>query len=65
MKKSVLEKSFIGALFVLTLLIFSFAEKDSKKLDSLYKNAYSGKSQKVVPSATEQLPLANINVIRN
>jgi len=36
MKKAILERNIVVVLFVLVLVIFSFAEKDSKKLDSLY-----------------------------
>ncbi|HWJ28982.1 MAG TPA: hypothetical protein VNS32_20735 [Flavisolibacter sp.] len=65
MKKSVLEKIFIGVLFIIALLTFSFAERDSKKLDTLYKGTTAGNIQKEVPSVTGQLPLANINIVRN
>lgn len=39
MKRKGIEKSLVILLFVLVLAVFSFAERDSKKLDRLYKTA--------------------------
>ena len=39
MKKNGIEKSLVILLFLLVLVVFSFAERDSKKLDRLYKTA--------------------------
>jgi hypothetical protein len=39
MKRKGIEKSLVILLFVLVLVVFSFAERDSKKLDRLYKTA--------------------------
>lgn len=39
MKRKGIEKSLVILLFVLVLVLFSFAERDSKKLDRLYKTA--------------------------
>lgn len=36
MKRAVVERNIVVALFILVLIAFSFAEKDSKKLDQLY-----------------------------
>jgi hypothetical protein len=36
MKKSVLEKSFVAALFVLVMIVFSFAERDTQKAFEKY-----------------------------
>jgi hypothetical protein len=36
MKKSKLERSLVVVLFILVLVIFSFAERDSKKVSRLY-----------------------------
>ena len=36
MKKAVVERNIVVVLFILVLIAFSFAEKDSKKLDRLY-----------------------------
>jgi hypothetical protein len=39
MKKSLSEKHLVVVLFVVVLVIFSFADRDSKKLDKLYTTA--------------------------
>lgn len=36
MKRAVVERNIVVVLFVLVLVLFSFAEKDSKKLKQLY-----------------------------
>lgn len=36
MKKEGVEKNLVVLLFVMVLVVFSFAERDSKKLDKLY-----------------------------
>jgi hypothetical protein len=36
MKKAILEKTTVAVLFVLVIVVFSFAERDSKKLVQLY-----------------------------
>lgn len=36
MKRAILERNIVVVLFVLVLVVFSFAERDSKKLDRLY-----------------------------
>jgi hypothetical protein len=36
MKRAILERNIAAVLFVLVLIVFSFAERDSKKLDRLY-----------------------------
>lgn len=36
MKRAVVERNIVVALFILVLIAFSLAEKDSKKLDQLY-----------------------------
>ena len=36
MKKAILEKNIVALLFILVLITFSFAERDSKKLKQLY-----------------------------
>jgi preprotein translocase subunit YajC len=38
MKNTVSEKNIVVILFVLVLVIFSFAQRDSKKLEQLYTN---------------------------
>jgi len=39
MKRNGIEKILVILLFFLVLLVFSFAERDSRKLDKLYKTA--------------------------
>lgn len=48
MKKSLLEKSFVVVLFVLVMLAFSFAERDTQKLFEKYNT----KSTVEVPKQT-------------
>jgi hypothetical protein len=36
MKKTIIERNIAVALFLLVLIVFSFAERDSKKLNQLY-----------------------------
>jgi hypothetical protein len=36
MKRAIVERNIVVVLFILVLIAFSFAEKDSKKLDQLY-----------------------------
>jgi hypothetical protein len=39
MKRAVIERSLVVVLFVFVLVLFSFAERDSKKLKQLYTDA--------------------------
>jgi hypothetical protein len=48
MKKSLVEKGTVVVLFILVLVVFSFAERDSKKLVDLYTR-----------KSTVQKPLVN------
>lgn len=48
MKKGI-EKGLVVFLFVLVLVLFSFAEKDSRKLDRLYKTAQPVRQNNPVP----------------
>lgn len=62
MKKG-LEQRVMMFLFVLVLVIFSFAEKDSKKLDRLYKTTQllrnNNRVQTVQREQPVQVPVAN------
>ena len=40
MKKALLERNMVVVLFVLVLIVFSFAERDTKKLDQLYNKHF-------------------------
>ena len=46
MRKKGLEQTIVILLFVLVMVVFSLAEKDSRKLDRLYKTAQSLQQQK-------------------
>jgi hypothetical protein len=61
MKKKVLEQLIVILLFILVLVVFSFAERDSRKLDRLYKTAQL--VQKKVSTHTTQAPPASANNI--
>ncbi len=50
-------------LFVLVLVVFSFAERDSKKLDRLYKTAQLIQNAEHPPSV--QVPPAPVKSISN
>jgi len=39
MKRALLERNLVIILFVLVLVVFSFAERDSKKLEKIYSAA--------------------------
>ena len=39
MNKALLERNIAAVLFVLVLVVFSFAERDTKKITELYRNA--------------------------
>ena len=60
MKRALVEKNLVVVLFILVLIVFSFAERDSKKLDHLYSNPTVGKmklQQTVTASAPEQISI--------
>lgn len=56
MKKQGLEQLLVVLLFILVLVLFSFAERDSKKLDRLYKTAQILQQKQSTP--TVQQPAA-------
>ena len=57
MNKKGIERNIIVLLFVLVLVIFSFAERDSKKLEKLYTTAQLLKdSSKVLSEVATYLP---------
>ena len=39
MKKAIVERNLVVILFILVLVVFSFAERDSKKLERIYKTS--------------------------
>ena len=39
MKKAIVERNLVVILFILVLVVFSFAERDTKKLERIYKTS--------------------------
>ena len=63
MKSNGLERTLVILLFVLVLIVFSFAERDSKKLNRLYKTAQLLQKKERTP--TVLLPPAPVKSIGN
>jgi hypothetical protein len=63
MSKKSIERSTIALLFTLVLIVFSLAEKDSKKLEKLYTTTQLIKkgSQALSDVAAEITPATNSN----
>jgi hypothetical protein len=64
MKTNGIERILVILLFVLVLVVFSFAERDSKKLDRLYKTAQLLQKKKHTLTMV-QLPPATSKTISN
>jgi len=63
MKKAIIERNIVVVLFVLVLIVFSFAERDTKKLDRLYMKGAesfttSPKEKNLASAEPEKKPLA-------
>lgn len=63
MKKAIIERNIVVVLFVLVLIVFSFAERDTKKLDHLYMKGTesvttSPKEKDFASAELEKKPLA-------
>ena len=63
MKKAIIERNIVVVLFVLVLIVFSFAERDTKKLDRLYMKGTesvttSPKEKDFASAELEKKPLA-------
>jgi hypothetical protein len=57
MNKKGIERNIVVLLFVLVLVVFSFAERDSRKLDKLYTTAQLlKKSTPVLSTVVAELP---------
>ena len=56
MKRTVLEKSFVGVLFVLVIVAFSFAERDTQKLFEKYNTKSTVEAPKQTVDYTAALP---------
>lgn len=63
MKTRKIENTLVVLLFFLVLVVFSFADRDSKKLDRLYKTVQL--LQKDQPAPTVQLPPASLKTNDN
>lgn len=58
MKKKIVEQKMVFLLFVLVLIVFSFAQRDTQKLDRLYQTAQT--VQKTTLLQTVQAPPAAV-----
>ncbi|HEU4472071.1 MAG TPA: hypothetical protein VFR58_13355 [Flavisolibacter sp.] len=56
MKKAALERNAVIVLFVLVLIIFSFAERDRKKILALYTKEAAAKAHAADHSGTQDSP---------
>jgi hypothetical protein len=69
MKRAIVERNIVVVLFILVLIAFSFAEKDSKKLDQLYTQKAESfepvKKQRNIASAELEKKPAGIRLSRN
>ena len=54
MNKKGIERNIVVLLFVLVLVIFSFAERDSRKLEKLYTTAHLLKKTSATPDLAAQ-----------
>jgi hypothetical protein len=63
MNRNSIENVLVIFLFVMVLVVFSFAQKDSKKLDRLYNT--SQLIQKQAPVHTVQAPLPTAKTAHN
>jgi hypothetical protein len=60
MKRIGLEKAFVIVLFVLVLIVFSFAERDSRKLNQLYSsNTSTQKALDLTAASNDQSSVSN------
>jgi len=57
MKRAILERNIVVVLFVLVLIVFSFAERDTQKLNQLYNggtvSSASAKKEKSLASSEQ------------
>lgn len=63
MNKNGIEKALVVLLFVMVLVIFSFAQKDTEKLDRLYNTATRIQEQN--PVQTVQTPTSPAKTAHN
>ena len=69
MKRTVVERNIVVVLFILVLVAFSFAEKESKKLEQLYTKKTESfepvKQEKNLTAAEPELKPASVRLSRN
>jgi hypothetical protein len=56
MKKALLERSFVAVLFVMVMIVFSLAERDTQKLFEKRNEKSTVMEIKQKPSVTAQVP---------
>jgi hypothetical protein len=61
MKKNGFEKLLIVSLFILVLVVFSFAERDSRKLERLYKPTQVLRQTTPVPTPDHVIVPASVH----
>lgn len=64
MKKIVQEKNIVVALFVLVIIIFSFAQRDTKKINELYQDAIPVMETTSVKEKEVKDPLPNSSILQ-
>ena len=58
MKKILSEKNFVVILFVVALVVFSFAQEDAKKVEKMYLNADASNSSIITPPKQTAVSIA-------
>lgn len=56
MKTAKAERSLVVLLFLLVMVIFSFAERDTKKLEKLYNTVAQATTEQLLVKMTENTP---------
>ncbi|HEY0732966.1 MAG TPA: hypothetical protein VGD33_11145 [Chitinophagaceae bacterium] len=56
MKTAKAERSLVVLLFLLVMVIFSFAERDTKKLEKLYNTVAQATTEQLLVKMTEDTP---------
>ena len=56
MKTAKAERSLVVLLFLLVMVIFSFAERDTKKLEKLYNTVAQATTEQLLVKMTEETP---------
>jgi hypothetical protein len=57
MRKILSERNFVGILFIVALVVFSFAQEDAKKVEKMYQYPESSASALIpIPKQTAGIP---------